>query len=76
MEPDARRDRDVGDVPRPDRPLLVNLDDGTTKRLTDDAADQLTPRFYPDGKQIVFVYYPEVTIPVPANFDAAKAGLC
>ncbi len=50
--------------------LLLNLDDGTTKRLTDDAADQLTPRFYPDGKKIVFVYYPEVTIPVPANFDA------
>ena len=34
-----------------------------------DAADQLTPRFFPDGKQIVFVYYPEVTIPVPADFE-------
>ena len=55
--------------------LLLNLDDGTTKRLTDDAADQLTPRFYPDGKKIVFVYYPEVTIPVPANFDA-ESGMC
>jgi Tol biopolymer transport system component len=49
--------------------LLVDLGDGTTQRLTDDAADQLTPRFYPDGKKIVFVYYPDVTIPVPANFD-------
>ncbi len=49
--------------------LLVNLDDGSERRLTNDAADQLTPRFYPDGKKIVFVYYPDVTIPVPANFD-------
>jgi Tol biopolymer transport system component len=49
--------------------MLVDLNDGTTRRLTDDPADQLTPRFYPDGNKIVFVYYPEVTIPVPANLD-------
>ncbi len=49
--------------------LLIDLKDGTTRRLTDDPQDQLTPRFYPDGKKIAFVYYPEVTIPVPANFD-------
>ena len=49
--------------------LLINLDDGTTQRLTDDPADQLTPRYYPDGKKLVFVHYPEVTIPVPASFS-------
>ncbi len=50
--------------------LLVDLKDGATRRLTDDARDQLTPRFYPDGKKIVYVHFPEVvTIPVPANFD-------
>jgi Omp85 superfamily domain/WD40-like Beta Propeller Repeat len=49
--------------------LLVNLKDGTTRRLTEDPADQLTPRFYPDGSRIAFVYYPEVTIPVPPTFD-------
>lgn len=50
--------------------LLVDLKDGTTRRLTDDVADQLTPKFYPDGKKIIFVYYPDATIPVPLNFDA------
>ncbi len=49
--------------------LVINLDDGTTRRLTDDLSDQLTPRFYPDGSKIVFVYYPDVTIPTPKNFD-------
>ncbi len=49
--------------------LVVDLDNGTTKRLTDDPADQLTPRYYPDGEKIVFVHYPEITIPVPANFE-------
>ncbi|MCI0451134.1 MAG: BamA/TamA family outer membrane protein [Candidatus Latescibacteria bacterium] len=49
--------------------VLINLDDGTTQRLTNDPADQLTPRFYPDGNKLVFVYYPEITIPVPANFE-------
>jgi hypothetical protein len=52
--------------------LLVNLKDGKTRRLTHDAADQLTPRFFPDGNRMVFVYYPEVTIPVPANFDGGE----
>ncbi|HET6350233.1 MAG TPA: BamA/TamA family outer membrane protein [Candidatus Krumholzibacteria bacterium] len=49
--------------------LQVNLRDGSTKRLTNDAADQLTPRFFPDGRHIAFVYYPEVTIPVPPDFN-------
>ena len=49
--------------------LLVDLKDGATRRLTNDAQDQLTPRFYPDGKKIVFVYYPEVTKPVPVDFE-------
>lgn len=52
--------------------LLVNLKDGKTTRLTSDAADQLTPRFFPDGNRIAFVYYPEVTIPVPANFSTGE----
>jgi YD repeat-containing protein len=47
--------------------VLVNLKDGKTRRLTSDAADQLTPRFFPDGNRIVFVYYPEVTPPVPSE---------
>jgi len=49
--------------------LLVNLADGKVRRLTNDAADQLTPRFFPDGTRLVFVHYPEVTIPVPADFS-------
>jgi hypothetical protein len=54
--------------------LQVDLKDGKTKRLTNDAADQLTPRFFPDGRRIVFVYYPEVTIPVPPNFSGDNRG--
>ncbi|HKW13710.1 MAG TPA: BamA/TamA family outer membrane protein [Candidatus Krumholzibacteria bacterium] len=52
--------------------VLVNLKDGKTRRLTTDAADQLTPRFFPDGNRIVFVYYPEVTPPVPSNFETGE----
>ena len=52
--------------------LLVNLKDGKTRRLTHDAADQLTPRFFPDGNRIAFVYYPEVTIPVPSDFSTGE----
>jgi Tol biopolymer transport system component len=49
--------------------VAVDLATGLMKRLTNDAADQLTPRFYPDGSKVVFVYYPDTTIPVPSNFS-------
>jgi hypothetical protein len=52
--------------------ISVNLKDGSTKRLTTDAADQLTPSFFPDGKRLAFVYYPEVTIPVPSDFTTGE----
>jgi Tol biopolymer transport system component len=46
--------------------VLVSVDTGKTRRLTNDAADQLNPRYFPDGKRIAFTYYPELTtIPVP-----------
>jgi hypothetical protein len=45
--------------------MLVDLENETYRRLTDDAADQLTPRFFPDGKRVVFSYYPEITPEVP-----------
>jgi Tol biopolymer transport system component len=48
--------------------ILVDLVRNNVRRLTEDAADQLTPRYSPDGKRLVFVHYPEVTIPVPADF--------
>jgi len=49
--------------------VLVDIEKGTYSRLTNDVADQLTPRFFPDGKHIVFTYYPQVTIDVPADFS-------
>jgi Tol biopolymer transport system component len=49
--------------------VTVDLTTGLMKRLTNDPADQLTPRYYPDGERIIFVHYPEVTIPVPGNFS-------
>ncbi len=49
--------------------VSVDLATGLMKRLTNDAADQLTPRFYPDGNRVIFVYYPETTIPVPSDFS-------
>ncbi len=52
--------------------VSVDLKDGSVKRLTNDAADQLTPRFFPDGKRVAFVYYPEVTIPVPGDFTSGE----
>ncbi|HEX6790695.1 MAG TPA: BamA/TamA family outer membrane protein [Candidatus Krumholzibacteria bacterium] len=52
--------------------ISVDLKDGSVKRLTNDAADQLTPRFFPDGKQIAFVYYPDVTVPVPSDFTSGE----
>lgn len=48
--------------------IAVDLKDGAVKRLTSDPADQLTPRFFPDGNRVAFVYYPEVTVPVPGDF--------
>ena len=51
---------------------LVDLKDGSRRALTNDAADQLTPRFFPDGKRVAFVYYPEVTIPVPSDFTTGE----
>ena len=50
--------------------LLVNVETGDTKRLTNDPADQLSPRFFPDGKRIAFTYYPEATVPVPLSMNA------
>ncbi len=50
--------------------LLVDVETGDTQRLTNDPADQLSPRFFPDGKRIVFTYYPEATIPVPIELSA------
>jgi Tol biopolymer transport system component len=50
--------------------VLVNVETGKTRRLTNDAADQLSPRFFPDGKRIVFAYFPEMTVPVPLAMNA------
>jgi len=48
--------------------VLVDVRQEGYRRLTNDVADQLVPRFFPDGKRIVFTYYPEVTTPVPVTF--------
>ncbi|MCZ6767050.1 MAG: BamA/TamA family outer membrane protein [bacterium] len=45
--------------------VLVDVESGKTSRLTNDVADQLHPKFFPNGRRIAFVYYPEVTVPVP-----------
>jgi WD40 repeat protein len=46
--------------------VLVNIETGKTRRLTEDAADQLNPRYFPDGKRIAYTYFPEITnVPVP-----------
>lgn len=50
--------------------VLVEIDSGKTRRLTSDAADQLSPRFFPDGKKMAFTYFPEMTIPVPPALNA------
>ncbi|MFH1755771.1 MAG: BamA/TamA family outer membrane protein [Candidatus Latescibacterota bacterium] len=52
--------------------LLVDLEKDTYRRLTNDPADQLSPRFFPDGKRIVFTYYPEITIDVPPDFAGER----
>lgn len=49
--------------------VSVDIDSGEFTRLTDDPADQLTPKFFPDGRRVAFVYYPEVTRSVPPNFE-------
>jgi Tol biopolymer transport system component len=55
--------------------VLVDVKTGKTRRLTKDAADQLNPRFFPDGSKIAFTYFPELTVPVPAelNSDGKRA---
>ena len=49
--------------------MLVDVEKETYRRLTNDAADQLTPRFFPDGKRVAFTYYPEITADVPDDFS-------
>jgi Tol biopolymer transport system component len=55
--------------------VLVDLETGSYKKLTNDPADQLTPRFFPDGRTIVYTHYPEVTIPTPNVFDGKRLKL-
>lgn len=50
--------------------LLVDVDRGTIRRLTNDPDDQLTPRFFPDGERVVFTYYPVITVDVPDKFTS------
>lgn len=50
--------------------VLADVDRGSWRRLTHDPADQLTPRFFPDGKRVVFTYFPEITVDVPGEFSA------
>jgi WD40 repeat protein len=46
--------------------VIVDIETGKTRRLTEDAADQLNPRYFPDGKRIVYTHFPELTaVPVP-----------
>ena len=49
--------------------VLVDVDSGSYKQLTNDVDDQLTPRFFPDGRRIVYTYYPEVTAPAPNSLS-------
>jgi len=51
--------------------ILVDAETGDFERLTYDPADQLSPRFFPDGKRIAFTYYPELTVPVPLEMNAS-----
>ncbi|MDH3216602.1 MAG: hypothetical protein OEN01_09955, partial [Candidatus Krumholzibacteria bacterium] len=50
--------------------LIIDVDSGAYKRLTNDVADQLNPRFFPDGKRVAFGYYPDVTVSVPGDLSA------
>jgi WD40 repeat protein len=46
--------------------VIVDIETGKTRRLTEDAADQLNPRYFPDGKRIAYTHFPELTtVPVP-----------
>lgn len=49
--------------------VLLDIESEQFDRLTFDAADQLSPRFFPDGKKVVFTYYPEITASVPPDFS-------
>lgn len=55
--------------------FLVDIEEETYSRLTNDPADQLTPRFFPDGKRVVFTHYPKVTIEVPADFTGENKNV-
>jgi len=55
--------------------VKVNIDDGTYTRLTNDAADQLTPRYFPDGRRLVFAYFPQVTSRVPSDFSGKNRDM-
>jgi Tol biopolymer transport system component len=50
--------------------LLVDVKTGDYKRLTYDTADQLNPRFFPDGRRIAFGYHVDPTPPVPDDLSA------
>lgn len=50
--------------------LVLNVESGDYRRLTNDVADQLNPRFFPDGKRVAFAYYPDVTTTVPRDLSA------
>ncbi len=50
--------------------MRVDVESGEYVRLTNDFADQLNPRFFPDGKKIAFEYYPDVMAPVPVDLSA------
>jgi hypothetical protein len=52
--------------------VLIDVEEESYSRLTNDPADQLSPRFFPDGKKIAFTYYPEVTIEVPPDFAGER----
>lgn len=50
--------------------LLIDVETGDYKRLTYDIADQLNPRFYPDGKRVAYGHFQDVTPPVPDDLSA------
>jgi YD repeat-containing protein len=48
---------------------VIDVETEQFTRLTYDAADQLSPQFYPDGKRVAVTYYPEITVDVPPDFS-------
>jgi Tol biopolymer transport system component len=50
--------------------VSIEVENGGFKRLTSDTADQLNPTFFPDGKRIAFVHFPDVTVNVPSDLSA------